>query len=86
MHPITELLVRCAVALAIGCTLCVCFYLALATFMWWWLAALCAWLLTGLAGQVEIAQTVTTRAGDLAVNGCATALNAFRGLRARLGR
>ena len=82
----TELVVRFTVSFVVGFTIAYASCLLLSIFLWGWLACILARLITMAAAHTEVVQTVTTRAGDLALDGCASALGAFRSLRARLGR
>lgn len=81
-----DLIVRFAVSLVIGFTLAYCTAWLLSLFLWGWLAALLAFLITIAASCNETVQHVTDRAGDIAVDAAASALGAFRSLRARLAR
>ena len=84
MNPTTELVIRCTVGFVVGFTIAYTSAWLLNIFLWGWLAAVLAVLATVRAAQDEDVRAVTHKAGDLAVEGCAAALNAFRSLRARL--
>ena len=79
-----DLVIRCTVAFVVGFTLAYTTYWALSIFLWGWLACILAVLATVRAAQDEDVRAVTHKAGDLAVEGAAHAINAFRSLRARL--
>ena len=83
MNPTTELAVRCIVGFVVGFTLAYTTCWALSIFLWGWLAVVLAVLATVRAAQDEDVRAVTHKAGDLAVEGAAHAINAFRSLRAR---
>jgi len=78
-----DLAVRCIVSFVIGFTLAYATCWLLSLFLWGWLACILAVLISMVAANTEAVYHATTRAGDLAVNGCAAALDAFQGLRAR---
>ena len=61
---------------------CTCWLLSL--FLWAWLAAVLSALITVAASHTETGLATVERASDLAVEGAAHAINAFRSLRARL--
>jgi hypothetical protein len=84
MTPTIELVIRCTVAFVVGFTIAYTSAWLLSIFLWGWLAAVLAVLATVRAAQDEDVRAVTHKAGDLAVEGAAHAINAFRSLRARL--
>ena len=84
MNPPTELAIRFVVGFVVGFTLTYTTCWALSIFLWGWLAVVLSMLLSWLALDTDTVQSVTKRGGDLAVEGAAHAINAFRSLRARL--
>lgn len=86
MNITTELVVRFTVGFVVGFTLAYCTCWLLSLFLWGWLAVILSMLLTIAASCTETVQVATTRAGNLAVEGCARALNAFDSLRARFAK
>lgn len=84
MNPTTELAIRCTVGFVVGFTLAYTTCWALSIFLWGWLAVVLSMLLSWLALDTDTVQSATKRGGDLAVEGAAHAINAFRSLRARL--
>lgn len=83
MNPTTELAIRFVVGFVVGFTLTYITCWALSIFLWGWLAVVLSMLLSWLAIDTDTVQSATKRASDLAVEGAAHAINAFRGLRAR---
>ena len=79
-----DLAIRCIVSFVIGFTMAYATCWLLSLFLWGWLACILAVLATVRAAQDEDVRAVTHKAGDLAVEGAAHAINAFRSLRARL--
>lgn len=83
MNPTSQLIVRFTVSFVVGFTMAYASCWLLSIFLWGWLACILGMLISIAAACTETVQVGTARAGDLAVEGCASALNAFRGLRAR---
>ncbi len=79
-----DLVVRFTVSFVIGFTMAYASCWLLSLFLWGWLACILAMLISIAASCTETVQVATVRAGDIAVSGCAAALNAFRSLRARV--
>ena len=83
MNHTAQVIVRFAVAFVMGFTLTYCTCWLLSLFLWTCLAAVLSALIIVTASHTETGLAAVERAGDLAVEGCAATLNAFRGLRAR---
>ena len=83
MNHTAQVIVRFAVAFVMGFTLAFCTCWLLSLFLWAWLAAVLSALITVTASHTETGLATVERASDLAVEGAAHAINAFRSLRAR---
>ena len=83
MNHTAQVIVRFAVAFVMGFTLAYCTCWLLSLFLWAWLAAVLSALITVTASHTETGLATVERASDLAVEGAAHAINAFRSLRAR---
>lgn len=81
-----DLAIRCIVSFVIGFTMTYATCWLLSLFLWGWLACILAVLISMVAANTEVVCQATTRAGDLAVEGAAATLNAYRSLRARFAK